>query len=30
MSRHVASRYPWVLNQMSHLQDDPDIIKLLQ
>ena len=30
MSRHVASRYPWVLNQMNHLQDDPDIIKLLQ
>jgi monofunctional biosynthetic peptidoglycan transglycosylase len=30
MSRHVASRYPWVLVQMTHLQDDPDIIKLLQ
>jgi monofunctional biosynthetic peptidoglycan transglycosylase len=30
MSRHVASRYPWILNQMNHLQDDPDVIKLLQ
>ncbi|HVY76581.1 MAG TPA: monofunctional biosynthetic peptidoglycan transglycosylase [Puia sp.] len=30
MSKRVASRYPWVLVQMSHLQDDPDIIKLLQ
>jgi monofunctional biosynthetic peptidoglycan transglycosylase len=30
MSRHVAFRYPWVLKQMNHLQDDPDIIKLLQ
>lgn len=30
LSRHVASRYPWVLNQMNHLQDDPDIIRLLQ
>ena len=30
LSRHVASRYPWILVQMSHLQDDPDIQKLLQ
>lgn len=30
LSRHVASRYPWILVQMHHLQDDPDIIKLLQ
>jgi monofunctional glycosyltransferase len=30
LSNHVASRYPWILNQMHHLQDDPDIIKLLQ
>jgi monofunctional biosynthetic peptidoglycan transglycosylase len=30
LSRHVAARYPWILNQMHHLQDDPDIIKLLQ
>jgi monofunctional biosynthetic peptidoglycan transglycosylase len=30
MSRHVASRYPWILSQMNHLQDDPDVIKLLQ
>ena len=30
MSRHVAEKYPWILVQMHHLQDDPDIIKLLQ
>jgi monofunctional glycosyltransferase len=30
LSRHVAIRYPWILNQMRHLQEDPDIIKLLQ
>lgn len=30
MSRHVVGRYPWILVQMSHLQDDPDIQKLLQ
>ena len=30
VSRHVAVRYPWILNQMHHLQDDPDVIKLLQ
>src|SRR5277367_1635890 len=30
LSRHVAARYPWIINQMYHLQDDPDIIKLLQ
>jgi len=30
LSKHVASRYPWILVQMSHLQDDPDIQKLLQ
>lgn len=30
LSRHVAIKYPWILNQMYHLQDDPDIIKLLQ
>ena len=30
LSRHVAARYPWILNQMYHLQDDPDIVKLLQ
>ena len=30
LSRHVAARYPWILNQMHHLQDDPDVIKLLQ
>ncbi len=30
LSRHVAARYPWILVQMSHLQDDPDIQKLIQ
>ena len=30
LSRHVASKYPWILNQMHHLQDDPDVIKLIQ
>lgn len=30
LSRHVAEKYPWILIQMHHLQDDPDIIKLLQ
>jgi monofunctional glycosyltransferase len=30
LSKHVASRYPWILSQMHHLQDDPDIIKLIQ
>jgi monofunctional glycosyltransferase len=30
MSRHVATRYVWVLSQMSRLQDDPDIEKLIQ
>ena len=30
LSHHVAVRYPWVLSQMSQLQDDPDIEKLLQ
>jgi monofunctional glycosyltransferase len=30
LSKHVAARYPWILNQMHHLQDDPDVVKLLQ
>jgi monofunctional biosynthetic peptidoglycan transglycosylase len=30
LSKHVASRYPWILVQMNHLQDDPDVAKLLQ
>jgi len=30
LSKHVAARFPWILNQMHHLQDDPDVIKLLQ
>jgi monofunctional biosynthetic peptidoglycan transglycosylase len=30
LSKHVATRYSWILVQMGHLQDDPDIQKLLQ
>lgn len=30
MHQKVQEKYPWVLNQMHHLQDDPDVIKLLQ
>jgi monofunctional biosynthetic peptidoglycan transglycosylase len=30
LSKHVAEKYPWILNQMHHLQDDPDVVKLLQ
>ena len=30
LSRHVASRYVWVISQMNRLQDDPDIEKLIQ
>jgi monofunctional biosynthetic peptidoglycan transglycosylase len=30
MSRHVAVRYPWILAQMKHLQEDEDIQKLIQ
>jgi monofunctional biosynthetic peptidoglycan transglycosylase len=30
LSRHVAIRYPWILTQMAHLQEDEDIQKLLQ
>lgn len=30
MSKRVAVRYPWIMVQTNHLQDDPDIIKLLQ
>ena len=29
LSDHVATRYPWILVQMGHLQDDPDIQRLL-
>lgn len=30
MSKAVARRYPWVLRQMSNLEGDPDIQKLLK
>ena len=29
LSNHVATRYPWIMTQMNHLQDDPDIQRLL-
>jgi monofunctional biosynthetic peptidoglycan transglycosylase len=29
LSDRVANRYPWIMAQMSHLQDDPDIQRLL-
>lgn len=30
LSKHVAGRYPWILVQMSHLQDDDEIQDLIQ
>jgi monofunctional glycosyltransferase len=30
MSRRVATRYPWIVDQMGQLQDDTDVQKLLQ
>jgi monofunctional glycosyltransferase len=30
VSRYVSARYPWVLKQMTHLQNDADIQRLLQ
>src|ERR1700759_5405429 len=30
LSKRVAQRYPWILMQMNHLQNDPDIEKLIQ
>jgi monofunctional biosynthetic peptidoglycan transglycosylase len=29
LSRYVAGRYPWILQQMNHLEGDPDIQKLI-
>ena len=29
LSAHVASRYPWILRQMGHLEGDPDIQELI-
>ncbi|MDQ6756621.1 MAG: monofunctional biosynthetic peptidoglycan transglycosylase [Bacteroidota bacterium] len=29
LSAHVASRYPWILQQMNHLEGDPDIQELI-
>jgi monofunctional biosynthetic peptidoglycan transglycosylase len=29
LSDHVAHRYPWILTQMNHLQDDDDIQRLM-
>ncbi len=30
LSKHVALRYPWILVQMTHLQDDDEIQDLIQ
>lgn len=30
LSKHVAVRYPWIIVQMSHLQDDDEIQSLIQ
>ena len=30
LSRHVASRYPWILYQMNRLQGDEDVQRLVQ
>ena len=30
LSRHVSSRYPWILRQMGHLEGDPDIQALIR
>jgi|ERR1022692_2329157 monofunctional biosynthetic peptidoglycan transglycosylase len=30
LSKHVAVRYPWIIAQMSHLQDDDEIQDLIQ
>jgi monofunctional biosynthetic peptidoglycan transglycosylase len=29
LSKHVASRYPWILRQMQHLEGDKDIQELI-
>src|SRR3984885_3650030 len=30
LSKHVASRFPWILRQMNNLEPDPDIRELLK
>jgi len=30
LSAHVASRYPWIIRQMNHLEADPDVQLLLK
>jgi monofunctional biosynthetic peptidoglycan transglycosylase len=30
VSPYVAGRYPWILQQMSNLEDDPDIQKIIE
>jgi monofunctional glycosyltransferase len=30
LSKHVAARYPWIIVQMSHLQNDDEIQELIQ
>ncbi len=29
LSAHVASRYPWIIRQMGHLESDPDIEEII-
>ena len=30
LSKHVASRYPWIIKQMGNLENDPDIKYLIE
>ncbi len=30
LSKHVASRYPWIIKQMGNLENDPDIKHLIE
>jgi monofunctional biosynthetic peptidoglycan transglycosylase len=30
LSKHVAVRYPWIIMQMGHLQNDDEIQELIQ
>jgi monofunctional biosynthetic peptidoglycan transglycosylase len=30
LSKHVATRYPWILTQMDHLEDDDEIYDLIK
>lgn len=30
LSKHVASRYPWIMRQMNNIDGDPDVLKLIK